>query len=56
MCGLVRVRAQISRQRGFATWVPLSQAAMHSCMFLPVAPPDEPPLVAKFGCSASIEP
>jgi hypothetical protein len=48
ICGSISVRAQISRHRGLVMWVAVSHAAMHSGMFLPVAPPmsDEPPLVA----------
>jgi hypothetical protein len=48
MCGSMSVRAQICRHRGLVMWVAVSHAAMHSGMFLPVAPPmsDEPPLVA----------
>lgn len=49
MCSCVNVRAQISRHLVLAMCVALSQASMHSGIFLPVAPPsfsDEPPLVA----------
>jgi len=48
MCSSVNVRAQTSRHLVLVICVSLSQAAMHSGMFLPVAPPviDDPPLVA----------
>lgn len=49
ICSTVKVRAQISRHLVLLMCVALSQAAMHSGMFLPDAPPpisDEPPLVA----------
>jgi hypothetical protein len=48
MCSSVNVRAQTSRHLVLVMCVSLSHAAMHSGIFLPVAPPviDEPPLVA----------
>ena len=49
MCSAVNVRAQTSRHLVLVICVSLSHAAMHSGMFLPVAPPsliDDPPLVA----------
>jgi hypothetical protein len=48
VCSSVKVRAQISRQLVLVMCVALSQAAMHSGMVLPLAPPiiDDPPLVA----------
>ena len=48
VCSFVNVRAQTSRHLGLVMCVALSQAAMHSGMSLPVAPPviDDPPLVA----------
>ena len=49
MCSAVNVRAQTSRHLVLVICVALSQAATHSGMVLPLAPPlrrEDPPLVA----------
>ena len=48
MCSAVKVREQTSRHLALVICVALSQAATHSGISLPVAPPviDDPPLVA----------